>query len=786
MKLRSTRLILLVFFIPVILILSACSSMRKVEDPNLIVIIIDTLRQDHLGCYGYTGVKTDNIDRIAREGLLFTDAVCQVPITFPSHCSIFTGRYPTAHGARHNGLFKLGQDETTLAEILRQNGFETAAFVASYVLNSGFGLEQGFHTYNDIKINLKQAKEQRSVQDVRAPERVAEEVNAEFFKWLDTVKNKRFFAWVHYYDPHHPYSPPADTSKKIEGKGYDAEVSYSDQCIGDLMNKLRESGCLDNSIVLFASDHGEALGEHGESAHGIFIYDCTVKIPVILRAPWIVSGGSRFTGLFESIDIVPTLLGLLKIEIPPSVQGKNFAGEIEGKEYKKGKAESYAETYMPTFEYGWSELKSIRRGDKKFIEAPIPEFYDLTSDPSELSNIFNQSDQECVEMKEGLAGMLAKISTGGADPYAMNQLDEENIRVLKSLGYLSGDYFKGGQIEAGRIRLDPKVTIEEENIITNGKNLMGEGRLDEALDAFSKVLQKNPKNYQARVFTVKVLVAKKDYANAMREAKAAVKIAEIDRTALVALGAELWNIYGFLLERENDSEGAIKAYEKGFEINPDNEIAFTFPANFHIAKKDFDKALGFVNRAFEENKDNVLANVYLFKIYVEKKMLEQAAGVAKKLAHFDLSDDPQTLGFVARMLYNRKIYTEAALAYEQMLRMNPKDKDAAGMLGNIYFAAGEARLARKTFEHILTLDQQEFRAHYFIGIIDLEKDDEAAARKRFKQVLSMNPAFYQVYDALGSWLKDKGRTAEAREEFKKALTLNPDDKIALKQLENIR
>ncbi|MEW5807698.1 MAG: sulfatase-like hydrolase/transferase [Acidobacteriota bacterium] len=779
-------IVLVIFSLVSFLLLAGCSSWQKVSNPNLIVIIVDTLRADRLGCYGYHKIKTQNIDRIAREGLLFTEAVSQVPLTLPSHCTIFTGRYPTAHGVRHNGLFKLNQDEITLAEVLKENGFETAAFVGSYILNSGFGLEQGFKTYNDVKIELKSASEMKSVQEIKGPERVAEQVNEEFFKWLPAVRGKRFFAWIHYYDPHYPYVPPADTSKKLEGEGYDQEISYSDQCIGDLLEKLEEKGVLDNSILVFTSDHGESLGEHGENAHGIFIYDCTIRIPFILRAPWMAKGGSRYNGLFETVDIMPTLLGLLNISIPPSAQGKSFAEEINGRKYREGKSESYAETYMPTFEYGWSELKSIRSGEKKYIEAPIPELYHLTKDPGELINLYDSADEECKRMKDSLAALVSKISTSNSGSFEFEKPDEEEIKILKSLGYLSGDYFRGGKIEPGQERVDPKLTIEEENIITNGKNLMAEGKFAEAIAAFKRVLQKNPKNYQARIFIIKILIAMGDFGKAMLEAEDAIRIAELDHTAMYALGAELWNMYGFLLEKKKDDEGAIRAYLKGFEINPNAEIAFTFPTNYYITRKDFDRALDIVMKALKENPDNIVANSYLFKLQIEKKNVTEASETARKLVRYDLTEDAPTLALVAQILYDMKALPEAASAYEQILKVNPKDKNAAGILGGIYIAIGEPRKAREKFEYVLTLDSDEFRAHFYLGVIDLQKNDEASARNRFKKVLSINPTYYPVHDALGSWLKEKGRLEEAREEFQRAITLNPEDPVAFDALRSLQ
>ena len=778
--LKMKRLLICLIVTLSVLPLFSCSQARKVERPNLIVIIIDTLRPDRLGCYGYTKIKTEHIDRIAEEGLLFTEAVCQVPTTSPSHSSIFTGRYPTAHGVRHNGLFKLNESEVTLAEVLRENGFATGAFVGTYVLNSGFGLEQGFDRYGDIKVNASGLASAGRLQEAQ---RIAEKVNEEFFPWLDSVKDKRFFAWIHYYDPHFPYRPPAGTAKKVEGSGYDSEVSYSDQCLGDLMAKLRELDLLDRSILLFASDHGESLGEHGEDGHGIFLYDCTVRIPLILRAPWIIRGGKEYNGIFETVDIMPTLLGLLGLPVPAPVQGQNLAAEIKDGRSSGGKKESYAESYVPTFEYGWSELKSIRKGGKKFIEAPMRELYDLGDDPQELSNIYSGADTESRGMQEALAAMVSRISDRKADPYDLQQLDDEKIRTLKSLGYLSGEYFKSGEIKKEQQRVDPKLGMEEKKLFFQAAELAGMGRFKMAMDLLREVLQKNPKNYQARLVILKILSAGGDLESALAEAQSAVKIAELDPAAMTAFGSQLWNLYGSLLEKKNDHEGAEGAYRKGLENDSNRKVAFKALADFYMSRQKYDSALEIVDAAAKEDEGNTLAGMYLFKLLVLTNQEERAAEVAAKLAHHDMTADFEVLSQAARLLYERKRFPEAALAYKQLLSVNPADADAAEALGSIFYASGDLRSSEKIFKDLLLMNPRNGQAYYHLGLIALQRDEEPSARENFRKLLSIDPGYYQVHDAMGAWLKKKGRAAEAREEYKKSIALNPADQVAAKELE---
>ncbi len=769
------------------LAMAFCSAPSKVLEPNLIIITIDTLRADHLSCYGYKESITPNIDSLAREGMLFTNAVCQVPLTLPSHCCIFTGKYPPAHGVRHNGIFELHQDERTLAEILRDNGFETGAFIGAYVLNSCFGLRQGFETYSDIKIQFKDfTRIKEDTEEDVTPERVAEDVNHDAFQWLDTVKDKRFFAWIHYYDPHYPYDPPAKTEKKIRGKGYDAEISYSDQCFGDLLKKLEEHSLLDTSIILFCSDHGEGLGEHDEQEHGIFIYDYSIRIPLVIRAPWMIRRGSTYTGLFETVDIMPTLLGLLGIPPPPTVQGKDFARSIQTGKLADGKSEAYAETFMPTLQYGWSDLVSIRKGGKKYIEAPIPETYDLMKDPKELFNLYQDSDEESRTLKAALQDLIFRITPQGNDSLQIQEIDEEKVRALKSLGYLSGDYFRQGKIDLSKERVDPKLNIEEKNIFGSGEELKKERKYEEAIAAFREVLSRNPKNYQAKLYIIECLRAAHDYASAEAEAIEAVKIAELDQVAMRAMSSLLWNLYGFLLEKKGDLEGAEQAYRKDYELNAHNERSFAYLVNFYMIHKKHDKALEIISDVLTTDPDHILANTSLFYLYVEEKHTDQAAEVAKKLVHWNLSGDSHTLLLAGNILKARGMIPEAAMAFEQVAKMKPQDTEILGNLGSLNLVMGNHIEAERNFERILQIDPEEFKAHFYLGIIALKRNDEQGARRRFDRVLALQPTHYPVFDALGSWLREKGRIDEAKEEFRKALSLNPNDQIALQGLKESR
>jgi arylsulfatase A-like enzyme len=260
-----------------VVLVSGCS---KPADPDLfsvVLVTLDTTRADRIGAYGSTAVPTPSLDRIAGEGVLFQEAISQVPITLPSHSSILTGRYPASHGVRHNGLFRLPEGEETLAETLKRQGFNTAAFIGAHVLNAGYGTDQGFDVYNDMDSGTEGRPGGKA-------ERNADQVNAQVFQWLEEVdKEDRIFLWVHYYDPHSPYTPPEDSGRQLQGKLYNREISYIDACFGDLLNRLEQDGRLDTTLLVVVGDHGESLGEHRELTHGIFLYEAAVKVPFLMR-----------------------------------------------------------------------------------------------------------------------------------------------------------------------------------------------------------------------------------------------------------------------------------------------------------------------------------------------------------------------------------------------------------------------------------------------------------------------------------------------------------------------
>ena len=445
---------------------------------NVLLVTLDTTRADRLGCYGYTGGKTPNLDALAAAGVLFQNVYAQVPLTLPSHCSIMTGTTPITHGIHNNGGYVLSPERTTLAEILKARGFRTAAFVASFSVDSRFGLDQGFDVYDDsfeTGLPLKSANSERR----------ADRVAALFTVWFENQSGEPFFAWVHFYDPHLPYRPPAPYDREFLNNPYDGEVAFMDEAVGTVVAKLREKNLLGRTLVVLAGDHGEAFGEKVETGHGVFLYDGTLKVPLILCAPGHLPGGRVVPTRVRLTDIVPTVLDMVGLPVPAQVEGETLVPLAGG---KKGRdLETYIETFYPRENYGWSELVGLVSGDWKYIRAPKPELYNLKTDPAETRNEAGSAGEIVAGLDRKLEDLVRKSAGVAAGPN--RALTAEEQERLRSLGYVN---FSGGG--AASSAADPKDKLDVLKLAQLAEGFELEGRYAEAKDAYARLLELVPES----------------------------------------------------------------------------------------------------------------------------------------------------------------------------------------------------------------------------------------------------------------------------------------------------
>jgi arylsulfatase A-like enzyme/cytochrome c-type biogenesis protein CcmH/NrfG len=405
------------------LTLAACRPSKQEPPPpppgarNLVIITIDTLRADRVGAYGYGAARTPAMDRLAREGVRFTHAYATAPITLTSHASLMTGRYPAGHGARHNGM-RIDLKTPTLADTLARAGFATGAFIAAYPLDRRFGLIKGFQTYGD---RMPPGRDDRVVN-----ERPGREVVDQALEWLGKHRSDRFFLWVHLFEPHTPYGNPSDTRGLSASARYDEEVAEADRQAARVVDAIGDAR--QSTLLVIAADHGEAFGEHGEIGHSIFVYDTTLRVPLILAGPGLPAGRT-IADPVALIDVAPTTLRLLGVSAFDA-DGVDLQPVMTGTPLPP--RELYAESFAALLDFGWSPLQAIRAERWKYIEAPQPELYDLTADPGETRNVSSREQPRIAELQT----RVAAHSGGGLQ--STDALDPDARARLQALGYAAG------------------------------------------------------------------------------------------------------------------------------------------------------------------------------------------------------------------------------------------------------------------------------------------------------------------------------------------------------------
>jgi arylsulfatase A-like enzyme/tetratricopeptide (TPR) repeat protein len=452
--------------------------------PNVMIITLDTTRSDHIGCYGYTKARTPNLDRLAKEGIRFTNAYSPVPLTLPAHCSIFTGTYPLFHHVRNNGNYFLPPQAETLAEILKKEGYSTAAFIASFILDSRFGLDQGFDLYDDDLGDNAHIKTLNS-------ERRASEVFKSFASWYFRNKDKRIFAWIHFFDPHMPYDPP-EPFKSAQGiDPYDGEIANVDLNIGRVLALLRkDSRVYENTLIVVAGDHGEGFGEHGEYGHGIYCYGETLNIPLILWAPGRLPANTVSRTPASLIDIAPTVFRFLGMPVPPFMQGKPLIPVPRTTD--ENKRSLFIESLFPFENLGCAPVRGIIRHGLKYLQLPRPELYDLNSDPMERSNLVSKRAAAAGTLRLELQSHEKRI--GGNDFTSIRRMSMEERAKLESLGYFTASQ-ASVRNESGLV--DPKDAIRSWTLYQNGKQCLDEGKLAVAEEKFWTAIRENTRSINA-------------------------------------------------------------------------------------------------------------------------------------------------------------------------------------------------------------------------------------------------------------------------------------------------
>ncbi len=645
------------------------------QRPPVILISVDTLRADHLSCYQTDRTATPHIDSLAKGGTLFSQVNTLVPLTLPSHVALLTSMYPFANGVEDNGV-PFGPGET-LATVLKNAGYRTAAFVGGFVLDRRFGLSRGFDTY-DSPFDLHR----QAVRDTGDLKRPGAQVAAAAMRWLDQNGNSPFFLFLHLYDLHTPYDLPPNPRLRRGETGYSAELAYVDRVVGDFLAYLERRGLLNRSLIVFTSDHGEGLGDHGETTHGYFVYQSTLHVPLIIHWPkgW-KHAEDRVDEPASLLDVAPTILDSVGLPRISKMQGRSLiAGTATG---------IYSESVYARDHFGCATLRAVRAGRYKYIDAPTPELYDLSSDPRELRNLYTADQPRAMAVRQRLMALLASApAVKPATP------PPDAVSALQSLGYLSGSTAERGLAS----HIDPKDRISDFETYGQALALASAGRLSESNTLLLKLADKLPDVVDVRISLGLNHQQSGHWAEAAQEFQRALESAPLNAQAHFDLALSQFRLHQL--------EDAVKELKAALALEP------------------------WYTRAEE-----LLADVYL-----EKKDYAEARG---RLEHL-LSVDPGSyaahynLGVLAAMNQN---WSEAQQELLSALHTDPGSAEAHNTLGSVYFERGDLGQASAELQEAIHLQPEFASAHFNLALVLKKQEKIEEAKRELRAALRANPQF---------------------------------------------
>ncbi len=667
--------------------LGAAKAPARKTLPNVILITIDTVRADHLGCYGAKEIQTPALDALARDGIVFERAVSQVPLTWPSHAAILTGLYPFQNGVQDFTGQPLEARFRSVAQAFQTHGYATGAVVSSFVLDRSWGLARGFDFYDDAF-----TAEAFAHKDLGLVERRAGESVTRALAWLQKTSRRPFFFWLHLYDPHSPYDPPEPYRTQYRTRPYDGEIAYSDHELERLIAWLKHNQLYDHSLIVFLSDHGESLGEHGEQEHGFFVYDSTVHIPLIVKLP--TGSGlrpGRVTRPIETIAVAPTLLRLAGVhdEIEKQFGSQGLLGSGAGEE-----DEAYSETFYPFSSFGWSPLHALETGRYEYIDAPSPELYDLATDPEEKSNLAALQPATVAVLKQKLA---ARMQDRRFNPSRDNsyELSPDAVEKLRALGYVAYRSPVAASALAAGLP-DPKDKLWEFNSILQAGDALHAGDFLRAKSLLLQVREKDPTMYIVPFSLGEVAMAQQEWDEAAVEFKKCLDLNPHFDQAMLGLARALssqgkvdeakqwtrqaiqynsqsyraWYFLGSL-EARDDKPAAISAYEKAVSIQ----------GNFAPARRDLG-LLQFQQQNYSEAAKHLAQAV--------------ALGIDDAVLYNDLG-----------ISYSRTARQHQAIAsYQRALHLDPNLAQAHLNLGFAYEQLKQNSLAEGEYQEACALNSE--------------------------------------------------------------------------------
>ena len=619
--------------------------------PNVVLITIDTLRADHLGCYGYKQIKTPNIDGLAADSSRFERAYTVVPVTLPSHTAMLTGTYPMLSGMHDFSANKLSPQQGTMATVLKQAGYATGAVVASAVLDSRFGLNQGFDFYYD-HFDFSRLEE-ANLDEMERPGNV---VADQALDWLGKNSQKKFFLWMHLYDPHYPYRPPKPYSHEYAAQPYDGEIAFADEQVGRLLRFLKDNGLYQNTVIVLSGDHGESLGEHGEKTHGFFIYNVTMHVPLIIHLPG-KSAAHTVADPVSLVDLMPTVLAATGLDIPSQVQGRSLVPALRGEKIDQDRT-LYGETFLPRLHFNWSELRGAENTKYHFIDAPRPELYDLTKDPGELRNLFPEKKAVAEEMRAKLAGLIREYSAG-KELAEKTGLDPALMERLKSLGYAG--FSGGGDVTiTNRDLSDPKDRIATYELISDAIADSQHGRYQESIEKLKAAIKTEPQSVPAHYLQGLNYYRSKMFSESVNELQKAVQLSPDYSLAVFNLG--------MAQAHAGQIDAAIATLQRALQLDSTNfEAAYNLGVAY-IQKKELQPAAEAFHRSIAINPDLARSHQALGETLMYLDRLDEAIAELRKAVEL-APQEPAMHRALAQALAAKGLTAEAN---QEMRRAQPQ------------------------------------------------------------------------------------------------------------------
>ena len=657
---------------------------------NVLLITIDTLRTDRLSCYDPEHLKTPHIDSLAAEGLVYTKAFAHTSTTLASHTNILLGMTPVYHGVHDNLNFKVREKYLTLAEYLKQHGYTTGAFLGAFPLDSKFGLSQGFDIYDDGDFWSA-----GSGDEVPA-ERPAGVVVDKALEWLAGCSSP-WFAWIHCFDPHHPYEAPEPFGTAYRDDPYSGEVAYVDHELGRIFAFLEKNRLEEKTLVVFTADHGESLGEHGEKTHGCFAYNSTIWIPLLIRIPGAMPDAVHHD--VSHIDIFPTVCDVLKIEKPPLLQGISLASFVEGKKVQPRTI--YFESLSPYYNFGWGPIRGIIRDNKKYIDSPIPELYDLEKDFGEMNNRARQSELDAYRkmLSQIMANQESSDSLG-----AEKGADKKTLEKLKSLGYIGS--YPGVRKKKFSPQDDAKVLLPYHYKSEEALELKEKGRSSEGIELLKEVI-------------TEIKTVSKAYSN----------LAAIYRS-------------------QGKLDDAIQVLRMGHEFIPDSYMIFSGYLGYLSEAGRWDEILSvFEASAFKQLEFDPYVWDLAGQAYLQMGDLENALLFCGRAAAIDgnYAVSYSNLGSIHFKMFNATRdpgeLSKAAFNFAKALGIDPGVISAHDGLGLIHMYRGNYDEAIHHLETALELQPSLDHAFYNLGIAHLRNGNREGALfylNQFKNTPSYN------------------------------------------------